>query len=261
MKNDEILYAVAHKIATITFNRPEARNAFGDTTRDRLEALLIEAESDEDVRCVIITGAGSAFAAGGDVKGMGELQTSDDTEVLVTRMQVAARVVLFIRAMKTPVIAAINGAAAGGALNLALACDIRYASESAIFSQSFVKIGLVPDWGGHHLLTQIVGAGRAMELMMLGEVIDSTAALRLGMVNDVFPSATFREQVLSRAQKLAAGPRDALAAIKQGVYAGCSESLADILAFEEATQVTAFLSDDAREGVRAFIEKRAPNFK
>jgi 2-(1,2-epoxy-1,2-dihydrophenyl)acetyl-CoA isomerase len=260
MKNDEILYSVADRIATITFNRPEARNAFGDTTRDRLEALLNEAESDNDVRCVIITGAGSAFAAGGDVKGMGELQAGHDTQVLAQRMQVATRVVLFIRTMKTPVIAAINGAAAGGALNLALACDIRYASDNAIFSQSFVKIGLVPDWGGHYLLTQIVGSGRAMELMMLGDAIDSTAALRLGIVNEVFPVATFREQVQLRAQKLAGGPRDALAAIKQGVYAGCTQSLADILAFEQATQIKAFLSDDGREGVRAFIEKRAPNF-
>ena len=260
MKNEEILYSVAGKIATITFNRPEARNAFGDTTRDRLEVLLSTAESDSEVRCVIITGAGSAFAAGGDVKGMGDLQAGQDTEVLAQRMQVAARVVLFIRAMETPVIAAINGAEAGGALNLALACDIRYASERAIFSQSFVKIGLVPDWGGHYLLTQAVGTGRAMELMMLGEAIDAMAALRLGIVNEVFPAVTFREQVLLRAQKLAAGPREALAAIKQGVYSGCSNSLADVLAFEEATQIKAFLSDDAREGVRAFIEKRAPIF-
>ena len=260
MVDDEILYAVANRIATITFNRPEVRNAFGDSTRDKLLLLLEQAEADNEVHCVVLTGAGKSFAAGGDVKGMQDLQLAEDTQVLVKRILVAARVIKLMRRMTTPVIAAVNGPAAGGAMNLALACDIRYASDSAFFAESFVKIGLVPDWGGHYFLTRIVGTSRAMELMMLGERIQAADALRLGLVNEVFPTATFHEHVRARALSLAAGPRDAIATIKRGVYSGATGSLSDTLNFEEAAQKEAFLSADAREGVAAFVQKRAPKF-
>lgn len=260
MTSDEVLLSSADHVATIAFNRPEVRNAFGETTRERLEAMLEQAEHDDEIGCVVITGVGDAFAAGGDVQSMGALQAKDDTTVLSTRMQTAARVVQLIRSMSKPVVAAINGPAAGGAMNLALACDIRYASENAIFAESFVKIGLVPDWGGHYLLTRIVGTSMAMELMMLGERFDAAEALRLGIVNKVFPAKTFREEVQKRAVKLATGPRQAIAAIKQGTYAGASDSLGETLAFEEREQCKVFLSDDGREGIRAFVEKRAPMF-
>ena len=260
MTSDEVIYSTEDHVATIAFNRPEVRNAFGETTRDRLESLLNQAEQDDDIGCVIITGVGDAFAAGGDVKSMGALQAKNDASVLATRMQTASRVVQLIPAMKKPVIAAINGPAAGGALNLALACDIRIAAENAIFAQSFVKIGLVPDWGGHYLLTRVVGTSMAMELMMLGERFDAAEALRLGIVNHVFAMDTFREEVTNRAVRLAAGPREAISAIKRGVRAGAQESLANMLAFEEREQSRVFLSDDAREGIRAFAEKRAPKF-
>jgi len=258
--SDEVLYSSAERVATIAFNRPDVRNAFGETTRDRLETLLNQSEDDDDVGCVVITGVGDAFAAGGDVKSMGALQAKNDSTVLTARMQTAARVVQLIRAMTKPVVAAINGPAAGGAMNLALACDIRYAAQNAIFAESFVKIGLVPDWGGHYFLTRIVGTSMAMELLMLGERIDAAEALRLGIVNNVFPADTFREEVRKRAVKLAAGPRQAIAAIKQGVYVGAEESLGETLAFEERKQSQMFLSDDAREGIAAFVEKRAPKF-
>jgi 2-(1,2-epoxy-1,2-dihydrophenyl)acetyl-CoA isomerase len=236
------------------------RNAFGEATRDHLLGSLQQAGSDPEVHCVVITGVGDSFAAGGDIKSMAALQEHNDTEVVASRIRVAGAIVQLIQSMPKPVIAAINGAAAGGAMNLALACDLRYAADTAVFAQSFVRIGLVPDWGGHYLLTRIVGTGRALELMMLGERIDAATALRLGIVNAVYPAAAFREQVHTRARALAQGPCAAIAAIKRGVYLGARAPLAEILAFEEAAQAELFLSDDAREGMRAFIEKRAPEF-
>ncbi|MGH8598966.1 MAG: enoyl-CoA hydratase-related protein, partial [Gammaproteobacteria bacterium] len=159
-----------------------------------------------------------------------------------------------------PVIAAVNGAAAGAGINLALACDIRYASPRAKFSESFIKIGLVPDWGGHYLLTQLIGTGRAMELLMTGERIDAEEALRLGIVNRIYPHDTLLNEVQQRARSLAIGPGDALTAIKRGVYLGATRSLAETLEYEMTVQRAAFLSDDAREGMRAFIEKCPARF-
>lgn len=260
MPEPDILYTVETGVATITFNRPDTRNAFGDTTRDELFELLREAAADARVGCIVITGAGKAFAAGGDIRGMHAQQQDNDVSVLDSRLAVVDEVVRFMRALPKPIVAAVNGAAAGGGMNLALACDIRYASASAVFAESFVKIGLIPDWGGHYLLTRLVGTSQAMELMMLGERIDAATALRLGIVNAVFADAAFRSEVAERARALAAGPPAALAAIKRGVLAAETGTLEDTLAFEREQQVKLFLSDDAREGMRAFIDKRAPVF-
>lgn len=260
MSEADILYTVDAGVATITFNRPDTRNAFGDTTRDELLELLRDAATDERVRCIVITGEGKAFAAGGDIRSMHAQQENDDVSVLDSRLAVVTDIVHFMRALDKPVVAAVNGAAAGGGMNLALACDIRYASASAVFSESFVKIGVIPDWGGHYLLTRLVGASQAMELMMLGERIDAATALRLGIVNAVFPDASFRTDVAARARALAAGPQAALAAIKHGILAAETGTLEDTLVYEREQQLRLFLSDDAREGMRAFIDKRAPGF-
>ena len=260
MPEPDILYSVEHGVGTITFNRPDTRNAFGDTTRDDLLDLLQQAAADERVRCVVITGQGKAFAAGGDINSMQAQQADNDASVIDARIAVANEVVRCIRALDKPVIAAVNGAAAGGGMNLALACDIRYAAGSAVFAESFVKIGLIPDWGGHYLLTRIVGTSQAMELMMLGERIDAPTALRLGLVNAVFPDDSFRDDVSAKARALAAGPSAALATIKRGIVASTTGTLDDTLAFERSQQAKLFLTDDAREGIRAFVEKRAPVF-
>lgn len=255
----QILFEVIDRVAVIRLNRPEVMNAFGGTMREDLLVALERAESDDQVGCAIITGVGDAFCAGGDIANMAELQANNDTDTINHRMILAARIVTFIREMRKPVIAAINGAAAGAGINLALACDMRYASPRAKFAESFVKIGLVPDWGGHYLLTQLVGTGRALELIMSGDRIDAEEAFRLGIVNRIYPHETLYDEVLKRAQLLAAGPA-AIAAIKRGVYFGATHTLAETLDYEMAAQRTAFLSDDAREGMRAFIDKRAPLF-
>jgi 2-(1,2-epoxy-1,2-dihydrophenyl)acetyl-CoA isomerase len=261
MSEQDILYAVADRVATITLNRPRAMNALDGTMREDIFAALRAAEADAQVGAVIITGAGEAFCAGGDIANMMQLQAQDDVAPIVTRIAVAGELIQFLRAMGKPVIAAINGVAAGGGMNLALACDIRFGSARARFSASFVKIGLVPDWGGHYLLTRLVGTSQAMELMMLGERIEADEACRLGLINHVFPFETFMPEVMERARRLAHGPAAALAAIKRGVYLGAEQSLARVLAYELETQTELFLAPDAREGMRAFMEKRSPRFQ
>jgi 2-(1,2-epoxy-1,2-dihydrophenyl)acetyl-CoA isomerase len=260
MNEQRILTDVDEGVATITLNRPEAMNAFEDGMRETLLERLETYGTDNTVRCIVITGAGKAFCAGGDIVSMAALQDNNDTTVVEERMTLAARVIQTIKALRQPVIAAINGAAAGGGMNLALACDIRLASERAIFAESFVKIGLIPDWGGFSLLPQLVGTAKAMELMMLGDRIDAAEAQRLGLLNHVYPRDAFNDEVAAFARRLAAGPPETLARIKEGFYLGARESLADGLAYEYRAQRKLFLSDNAREGMRAFIEKRDPTF-
>jgi len=256
----QILTEIAGHVATITLNRPEAMNAFSDDMREKLFENLKIYEADPAVRCVVITGAGKAFCAGGDIASMAEMQRNDDTGVLDSRMAVAAEVVTFMRAMRKPVIAAVNGAAAGGGMNMALACDIRLGGDRALFAQSFVKIGLVPDWGGFAFLTRLVGAAKAMELMMTGERVGAEEALRLGLLNRLYPADEFAAGVREFAAGLAAGPPETLAGIKRGVYLGAECPLGEALEYEAATQRRVFLSDDAREGMRAFLDKRPPEF-
>lgn len=256
----ELLCHTEAGVATLTFNRPKVKNAFSDTMRVSLVGHLETLAIDPHVRCVVITGAGDAFCAGGDIASMVKLQDDDDNSIVAERIQVAAQAVQLIRRMSKPVIAAVNGAAAGGGMNLALACDMRLGCESAFFAESFVKIGLVPDWGGFSFLPQLVGTAKAMELMMSGERIDAQQALSLGLINQLYPDGAFRAEVAAFAKRLASGPANTLARIKEGVYLGASASLEQSLSYELRTQKAVFLHDDAREGMRAFMEKRPPKF-
>lgn len=261
MSEEDVLYATAERVATITLNRPQAFNAFSGTMREDVFARLRDAAQDRQVGAVVITGAGQAFCAGGDIVNMLELQARNDAAPITARTGVAADLIQFLRTMGKPVLAAINGAAAGGGMNLALACDMRFGSPLTRFSASFVKIGLVPDWGGHYFLTRLVGTSQAMELMMLGSLIDADESFRLGLINRIFPADTLLAEVMARAQRLAHGPTAALAAIKRGVYLGAEQSLAATLTYEQQVQAELFLEPDAREGMRAFIEKRPPRFQ
>ncbi len=260
MSDAQILAEVADGVGTLTLNRPKMLNAFSDDMREELFRRLEGFAADPAVRVIVITGAGRAFCAGGDIASMVDLQNRDDLSVLEGRMAAASQVVQLLRRLPKPIIAAVNGAAAGGGMNLALACDMRLGSESAVFAQSFVKIGLAPDWGGYANLVRLIGGAKAMELMMTGEKIDAAEAHRLGLLNHVYGSDVFREQAGAFARRLATGPAQALAGIKQGVYLGAEASLPDALAYEFVTQRALFLSADAREGMRAFLEKRAAVF-
>jgi 2-(1,2-epoxy-1,2-dihydrophenyl)acetyl-CoA isomerase len=260
MSASHVLYEIVDRVGIITLNRPEVMNAFSGTMREDLLQLLQHAETDTIVRCLVITGAGRAFCAGGDIASMADLQNRNDTTVIHQRMTIGSHVVQLLRSMSKPVIAAVNGVAAGAGMNLALACDMRFAAESARFTESFVKIALVPDWGGSYFLTQLVGTAKAMELMMSGERIDAAEALRIGILNRVFPDDTFRENVLTIARQFAEGPARTLAHIKRAVHIGATGTLAETLAHEEHAQHDVFLSADAREGMQAFLTKRRPQF-
>ena len=254
---DRLLFELSEGIAVLTLNRPDVMNAFEDGMREALFERLEECANDQAVRCIVITGAGRAFSAGGDIASMAKLQEENDLSIVEARMNIAGKVIQQIRRMPQPVLAAINGAAAGGGMNLALACDLRIASDKAIFAESFIKIGLIPDWGGFDFLTKLVGTSKAMELMMLGDRIDASEAHQLGLVNRVVPDETFRDEAAKLARRLADGPAETLSAIKEGVYRGAESTLPETLSYEYKTQRRLFLREDAREGMKAFLEKRS----
>jgi 2-(1,2-epoxy-1,2-dihydrophenyl)acetyl-CoA isomerase len=260
MPYEHLTVAEDSGIVTITLNRPEKLNAFiGHMRRDLAEALE-RAGSDRAVRAVIITGAGRAFSAGGDVTAMAELMERDDAEEFARLLGAARRVVTAIRDMTKPVIASVNGLASGAGCNLALACDLRIAAASATFTQSFVRVGLHPDWGGTYFLSRLVSPNKACELFFLGDTIDAAEALRLGLVNRVVPDEELEAETRRLAERLRDSPPDPIALAKQAVYLGQSESLERMLQFEMEAQARCFESQDAREGVRAFLEKRPPKF-
>src|SRR5258705_1848266 len=205
-------------ILTITLNRPDKLNAFiGHMRRDLAEALEA-AGSDRGVRVVVITGAGRAFCAGGDVNFMAELMERHDSEEFARILASGRRVITSIRKMTKPVIAAVNGVASGAGCNLALACDLRIASTNATFSQSFLKVGLHPDWGGTYFLPRLVTPNKACEMFFLGEAMDAAEALRLGIVNQVVAPEELAAATQQLAERLRAAPPIALAAAKQAVY-------------------------------------------
>ena len=257
---EHIQISTAECIQTITLNRPDRLNAFiGHMRRDLAEALE-HAGSDRSVRVVVITGAGRGFCAGGDVAFMAELMQRRNAEEFSRILGAGRRVILAIRQMTKPVIAAINGPASGAGCNLALACDLRIASSDATFSQSFAKVGLHPDWGGSYFLPRLVTPNKACEMFFLGESIDAAEAMRLGIVNQVVAPEELESATLELAQRLRAAPPIALAAAKHAVYMSQAAELEEMLRYETEVQLRCFESDDAHEGVQAFLEKREPKF-
>jgi 2-(1,2-epoxy-1,2-dihydrophenyl)acetyl-CoA isomerase len=247
-------------IVTITLNRPEKLNALAGHMRRDLAEALEHAGSDRSIRVVVITGAGRAFCAGGDVGFMAELIQRNDAEEFSRLLGAARRVITSIRQMTKPVIAAVNGPAAGAGCNLALVCDLRIASTNATFSQSFVKVGLHPDWGGTFLLPKLVTPNRACEMFFLGDSIDAAEALRWGIVNQVVAPEDLEAATRTLAERLHDAPPIAMAAAKQAVYLSELSDLEEMLRYETEAQLRCFESDDGREGIRAFLEMRPPRF-
>lgn len=260
MAYEHILTTETEGILTVTLNRPDKLNAFvGHMRRDLAEALE-RAGSDRGVRVVIITGAGRAFCAGGDIAFMAELMQRRDSEEFARILGAGRRVILAIRQMTKPVIAAVNGPASGAGCNLAFACDMRVASSTATFSQSFVKVGLHPDWGGSYFLPRLVTPNKACEMFFLGETIDAAEAARLGIVNRVVAPEELEVATMQLAERLRAAPPIALAAAKHAIYVSEGADLEEMLRYETEAQLRCFESDDCHEGVRAFLEKREPRF-
>ncbi|HEV7903847.1 MAG TPA: enoyl-CoA hydratase [Pyrinomonadaceae bacterium] len=247
-------------ILTITLDREEKLNAFAGHMRRDLGETLERAGSDDDVRVVVIKGAGRAFCAGGDVAAMDEMMQREDADEFARTLGAGRRVVTAIREMVKPVLASINGVASGAGFNLALACDLRIASESARFSQSFVKVGLHPDWGGTYFLPRIVPPNIACEMFFLGDAIDAGRALALGLVNRVVPDDQLATETARLAERLRDAPPESIAAAKHAVYLSHHAELEEMLQYETEAQLRCFQTNDAREGVRAFLEKRAPRF-
>jgi 2-(1,2-epoxy-1,2-dihydrophenyl)acetyl-CoA isomerase len=257
-----LLVDIKDRVATLTLNRPERLNALGDTLRWDLHDAILKCGADEGVGAIVITGAGRGFCSGGDVKSMSERDEAGQSSTVTEQLEpIRDRCVLAMRDCPKPVIAAINGAAAGAGMNLALACDIRIASTAAKFSQAFVKRGIPPDWGGSWLLPRVVGTAKACELIFTGDTIDAAEALRLGIVNSVAAPEKLMEEAHALARRIAAGPPVALRLSKRAIYRNLETDLRGGLEFETFAQGVCKATEDAKEGVKAFVEKRAPVFR
>ncbi|UCD69826.1 MAG: enoyl-CoA hydratase [Betaproteobacteria bacterium] len=267
-----LLCRVEDGVATITLNRPEARNALGEELTPALRGMIKQVGDDPEVGAVLITGAGTAFCAGGDVKSMnkggGALQKNESGQAQATRQERIADLQQRQRTLtgalvglRKPTVAALPGPAAGAGLSIALACDLRIAAESAFVSTAYARIGLSGDYGIAWLLTRAVGNARARELLFLPERIDVARCERLGLINYVVPDNELRRAAFELAAKLACGPRIALRNMKDNLDDAVASDFLSALDGEAVRMVDSAQTSDHREAVRAFVEKRSPYFK
>jgi 2-(1,2-epoxy-1,2-dihydrophenyl)acetyl-CoA isomerase len=247
-------------IVTLAMNRPDRLNAINNEMSIALNEAFMRIANDSTVHVVILTGSGRAFCAGGDLGVIGKSRERGDSTELGPMLRSGMQAVLHIRTMPQPVIAAVNGPAAGAGMNLALAADIRIATDASVFGQNFSKVGLFPDYGGTYFLPQLVGPSIAAELFYTGEMIDAKTAHRLGLVNHVYSADRFETEVHTLAQKIADGPQLAIRSVKHTIFAREKEALSQGLEREVEYQLKCFHSEDCREGIRAFMEKRRPKF-
>lgn len=261
MTYESILYDVTDHVATISLNRPERLNALNPSMRKELYEAVVDSDQRDDVRVIVITGVGRGFCSGGDVKAMNEANKAGQTSALEDRVAPPRdKAVLAMRDASKPLIAAVNGAAAGAGMNIALACDIRIASRQARFGQTFARRGLHPDWGGTYFLPRIVGMAKACELIFTGKLIDADEALQLGIVSQVTEHDALMATTMELAQSFAAGPPIAIRLAKRAMYKGLDSSLREALEFETYAQNICRDTEDAKEGIQAFVEKREPKF-
>jgi 2-(1,2-epoxy-1,2-dihydrophenyl)acetyl-CoA isomerase len=259
---ETLLYDVADGLATITLNRPEALNAITPTMCTELPKALGEAAGDESVRCVVLTGAGRGFCAGADLRAFSSTLEAGGAPPIADFLRTYYHpIVMALVQMDKPVVAAVNGAAAGAGMSLALACDFRIASEHAKFYQAFIKIGLIPDSGSTHFLPQIVGLAKAKELALLAPIVGADEALRIGLVTEVVKADAFEARWREFAAMLASGPTRAFALAKKALHFGAQADIAQALDFEADQQQAAALTTDYVEGVTAFLDKRDAKFQ
>jgi 2-(1,2-epoxy-1,2-dihydrophenyl)acetyl-CoA isomerase len=257
----DLLEELREGVLTLTMNRPEARNALSLEMSSRLTDALRRAHSDPAVRAVVLTGAGGAFCAGGDVKSMAAGRDRDiGFEERVARLRERAEASRLLHEMPKPTIAAIPGAAAGAGLALALACDFRVAAANAKLTVAFAKVGLAGDYGASYFLTQIVGAAKARELMMLSPLLTAADALQIGLVHRAYPVEDFQRQCAEFVGTLAAGPSVAYGYIKQNIIVAAGSDLRTSIDSEATHQVRCMATADHAEAARSFVEKRPARF-
>jgi 2-(1,2-epoxy-1,2-dihydrophenyl)acetyl-CoA isomerase len=242
----------------LTLNRPAVFNSFNREMALNLQRHLDQCRDDDQVRCVVLTGEGRAFSAGQDLQ---EVVDPDGPEMTTILIEHYNPIIRRIRALNKPVIAAVNGVAAGAGANIALACDFVFCAENASFIQAFSKIGLIPDSGGTYFLPRLIGLQRATALMMSGDKLSAADAERWGLAYKVFPADQFMDEVEQWAQKLASMPTRGLALTKQALNASLQNDLEGQLTLEDKLQSQAGQTQDYQEGVAAFLEKRTPKFK
>lgn len=250
----------ADGVGTLTLNRPSALNALDKATGEELLDAVESLRDDPQVRAVVLTGAGRAFSAGGDIKEMARAGVEHSEAFFEELLVTLNRSILALAETPKPVLAAVNGMAAGLGFNLALACDVRVAARGAEFSQAFLKLGLVPDGGGTFFLPRIVGWARATELILTARAVSSEEALRLGIVHEVVDDHEFETAVAAWARRLADAPTAAVGRVKQLLAHSLTADLKSQLRFERETQMASGRTDDFREGVAAFLERREPRF-
>lgn len=255
---DSIIFTQVDNLAILKLNRPKAYNSFNREMALSLQAALKKCANDDSIRAVLLTGEGRAFCAGQDLKEIVDPNGPPLTTILTEHYNPLVRQ---IRALPKPVIAAVNGVAAGAGANLALACDVAIATKSASFIQAFSKIGLIPDSGGTFFLPRLIGLQKASALMMLGDKVSADEAEQMGMIYKVFEDEIFGESALKLAQKLANMPTKGLAMTKHALNQSFVNTLNEQLDLEGELQPKAGETDDYKEGVAAFLEKRKPVFK
>lgn len=253
---ETVIYEVRKQVAYITLNRPDKLNAFTEQLNKEIKQATQEAAKNPDVRAIVLTGAGRAFCSGEDLAGVTEQM--DHGEVLRNRYNPMLRE---INKCEKPIVAAINGVAAGAGMSLALACDFRLASEKASFVESFIHVGLIPDAGNLYYLPRMIGHAKAMELAVLGEKLTAIRAKEYGLVTEVIPLDSWEEEVTAFAERLANMPTRAIGLIKKNLKASWHSSLEEFLERDAEGQRIAGLTADHKEGIQSFIEKRKPVFK
>jgi 2-(1,2-epoxy-1,2-dihydrophenyl)acetyl-CoA isomerase len=264
---EDLLAEIVDGVAILTMNRPDRRNALSDAMVSALGRALADFEAAENVGCIVLTGAGDAFSAGGDVKSMTEQAASDEgtdstlVDVRIHQQRLIQRATSGrLWSMPKPTIAAIPGPAAGAGLSLALACDLRYAAPAAVLTTAFARVAFAGDYGGTWFLTRLVGAAKAKELYYFSERLTAAEAERLGIVNAVFP-ADFQDQVMDRARRLARGPSLAYRYMKENLNRAEHGQLIECMDLEATHHVHTGLTQDHREAALAFVEKREPRFQ
>lgn len=258
---DPVHYDQSEHVVTITLNRPDAMNSLDNAMKEALLAALARAADDDNVRAVVLTGSGRAFSVGQDLREhASNLSVMPNDEVWATVADHYSPIASTIAMMAKPVVAAVNGVAAGAGMSIAMVCDWRFAAASATFSTAFSGVGLSCDTGCSWTLPRLVGRGKAMELLLWPRKVDAEEALAIGLVNWVVPDERLAEEVADAADRLAAGPPLAFAAIKQSVRYAATHSLTESLAFEAEAMARTGGSQDHRDAVNAFMDKRRPTF-